>query len=331
MSDYYQILGLPRNADMFQIRKAYYELVKKWHPDKYRGPKLIAQRKLAEINKAYETLGKDESKKAYDQEHFPLGNRIFANISFSDIDTDSDAPFDMEKYKKKLDEINDALRKAGVDISESESDSSDSDVDIEKIKAQFGQKTQTLKGSDISEILSVTLEDIYDNAIKKLKYTRTMSNKKTKSDTVNVQLKQNMQGGELIVMKGMGNYVTSDGKVVTDAGDVLVHILIEKHPMFTRNGNDLMMTMEVTPDEAMNGFTRTINGINGKSMKITIDKLKKSSDTHIEKGKGLKKTATGTSCGNLIINFVVVFGEQTNTEKTKPVSKPRGKKATATK
>lgn len=60
-NDYYKILGVPRDADAKTIRKAYRDLSKKFHPDKYRGD-LDAEavsRKMAEINQAWEVLGNE--------------------------------------------------------------------------------------------------------------------------------------------------------------------------------------------------------------------------------------------------------------------------------
>ena len=59
--DYYKILGIPRDADAKQIRKAYRDLSKKYHPDKYRGDldADAVSRKMAEINSAYEVLSNE--------------------------------------------------------------------------------------------------------------------------------------------------------------------------------------------------------------------------------------------------------------------------------
>jgi DnaJ homolog subfamily C member 3 len=59
--DYYKILGIPRDADQRTIRKAYRDLSKKYHPDKYRGDldADAVSRKMAEINSAYEVLSNE--------------------------------------------------------------------------------------------------------------------------------------------------------------------------------------------------------------------------------------------------------------------------------
>jgi molecular chaperone DnaJ len=64
--DYYEILGVPRDATADQVRKAYLKLAHKYHPDKTGGDK-AAEEKLKEINQAYDVLKNVEKRKKYDQ------------------------------------------------------------------------------------------------------------------------------------------------------------------------------------------------------------------------------------------------------------------------
>ncbi|MGI6083989.1 MAG: DnaJ C-terminal domain-containing protein [Acetivibrionales bacterium] len=64
--DYYEILGINKDATQDQIKKAYRKLAKKYHPDANPGNKK-AEEKFKEINEAYEVLGNDEKRKKYDQ------------------------------------------------------------------------------------------------------------------------------------------------------------------------------------------------------------------------------------------------------------------------
>lgn len=68
MSHYYvkQVLGLPRTATKQDIKKRYFELAKKYHPDRNKGDK-DAQKKFVEVTAAYEVLGDDAKRKKYDQ------------------------------------------------------------------------------------------------------------------------------------------------------------------------------------------------------------------------------------------------------------------------
>ncbi|KNC21498.1 hypothetical protein FF38_14098, partial [Lucilia cuprina] len=69
--DLYKILGVSEKADKKQIRKAYRELSKKYHPDKYKGKDLTEDQimaKMQDINEAYETLSNDENRQDYDEQ-----------------------------------------------------------------------------------------------------------------------------------------------------------------------------------------------------------------------------------------------------------------------
>jgi len=65
--DYYQILGVPRNATNDEIKKAYRKLAMQYHPDRNPGKEKWANDKFKEINEAYAILGDPEKRSQYDQ------------------------------------------------------------------------------------------------------------------------------------------------------------------------------------------------------------------------------------------------------------------------
>jgi curved DNA-binding protein len=65
--DYYQILGVPRNATEDQIKKAYRDLAMQYHPDRNPGKEDWANQKFKEINEAFGVLGNPEKRRQYDQ------------------------------------------------------------------------------------------------------------------------------------------------------------------------------------------------------------------------------------------------------------------------
>lgn len=74
-SDYYDILGVSRNASIDEIKKAYRKQALEWHPDRHQGAdKEVAEKRFKEINEAYQVLSDPEKRRAYDQ----FGHEAFA-------------------------------------------------------------------------------------------------------------------------------------------------------------------------------------------------------------------------------------------------------------
>ena len=98
MITYYDILEVSKNASNNEIKKSYKKLVKKYHPDVFKGDTHIANEKIKELNEAYETLSNLELRRSYDEILFAPTN---TSIDFSDscqVNKASDLSPD-EKYE----------------------------------------------------------------------------------------------------------------------------------------------------------------------------------------------------------------------------------------
>jgi molecular chaperone DnaJ len=81
--DYYEVLGVDKNADADAIKKAYRNLAKKYHPDVSTEPKEVAEAKFKEISEAYEVLSDPEKRSLYDQYGFEGVNQQFGQGGFT--------------------------------------------------------------------------------------------------------------------------------------------------------------------------------------------------------------------------------------------------------
>lgn len=90
MRDPYSVLGVNQNASDDEIKKAYRELARKYHPDNYQNNPLadLAEEKMKEINEAYDTITKQrsgggyqqQSGSGYQQQSYAAGNQVYAHI-----------------------------------------------------------------------------------------------------------------------------------------------------------------------------------------------------------------------------------------------------------
>lgn len=80
--DYYEILGVSRNASIDEIKKAYRKKALEWHPDRHKEDKETAEKRFKEINEAYQVLSDPQKRSAYDQYGYdafaPGGGNPFA-------------------------------------------------------------------------------------------------------------------------------------------------------------------------------------------------------------------------------------------------------------
>ena len=87
--DYYAVLGVARDAEDIVITAAYKAMVKKYHPDVYTGSKAQANKKIREINEAYDTLSDPKKRAAYDKSIDSEGESVGDYETFEDEDDTS--------------------------------------------------------------------------------------------------------------------------------------------------------------------------------------------------------------------------------------------------
>ena len=222
--DYYKVLGVGRSATQDEIKKAFRKLAVKYHPDKNPGDK-AAEEKFKEITEAYEVLGKEDSRKKYDElganwkqyENAGFGGRGgfqgfggqgFGASGFSDF-------FDMF--------FGGQGGRGGFDFGNI---------------GGFGNfggrrgRSRAMKGQDMTASLNLTLREAYFGSQRLINIG---------SQTIKVSIKPGVKDGQTLRVKGKGNPGVNGG----ENGDLLMKINIAKDNEYQRDDDDLIKNINV--------------------------------------------------------------------------------------
>ncbi|KAK4103932.1 DnaJ-domain-containing protein [Parathielavia hyrcaniae] len=178
------------------------------------------------------------------------------------------------------------------------------------VRGSFGEgmraaRAPTPEVTTVERPLPLSLEDLFNGVVKKMKIKRKMfddSGKRTTTDTVlEVPIKPGLKKGSKIRFKGVGDQEEGGQQD-------LVFIVEEKpHPLFTREGDDIVHTVDLDLKEALTGWKRTITTIDGKN--LNIDKAGPtqpgSSDSY--PGLGMPISKKPGQRGNFVVRYSVKF------------------------
>lgn len=223
--DYYEILGVSRDASDDEIKKAYRKAARDWHPDVAKD-KPDAEKRFKEINEAYQVLGNKQKRSQYDQfgsaEGFQ-GDNPFSG--FGGFNGSQGGPFRWS-YSTN----------SGGGMGDQFDDPFDIFEQVFGFRGFGGQR----KGRNIRYSLNIEFVD----AIKGFDETIEVDGKKLK-----IKLPPGVRDGTQIRFEGQGESVGKD----IPAGDLYINIGINPHPDFARQGMDILSIQEITMAQAALG------------------------------------------------------------------------------
>jgi DnaJ-class molecular chaperone len=320
MRDPYEVLGVPRSATADDIKKSFRRLAKKLHPDANKNDPKSAAR-FAELNSAYEILGEEEKRKAFDRGEIDAeGKQKFRGFEGFGGQRGATGGFDREGAFESFSWGPEGLKRSrgGAGVGGFE--------DI--LKDMFGARAGAAHGRrggfgpqfepedfhepplghDVTAVITITLPEA-------AKGTSRRVHLPTGKD-VEVKIPAGLFNGQQIRLKGQG--LPGPGAI----GDALITVNIAPHPLFERDGADLRLELPVTLYEAVLGAKIRVPTLDG-AVELAIPAGTSSGRTFRIKGKGI--SAKGTA-GDLFATVRIVLPEGSDAELEELMRKWRDKK-----
>ena len=296
--DYYEVLGVKKDAGADEIKKAYRKLAMKYHPDQNAGD-AEAEAKFKEVGEAYKILSDDEKRARYDQYGFAgvdpnfgagaggygggFGGGFGGFGDFGDIFSEffggggsrgasQNAPRRGEHIMSRLErtfeeaafgcEKEVATPRIENCASCSGSGSADGAVDTCTQCGGRGQvrTVQNFMGMQMQSTTTCPRCGGKGKVIKTPCNTCKGKGKVRKTNRVNVKIPAGVDAGQSVRVRGEGSVGTNGGP----SGDLLVEILIKRHPIFQREDRDVLCEVPITFTQAALGAKIQVPTLDGK-------------------------------------------------------------------
>ncbi|MBK4121577.1 DnaJ C-terminal domain-containing protein [Kocuria rhizophila] len=298
--DFYSVLGVSKDASPEDVKKAYRKLARKYHPDQNPGD-AAAEKKFKDITEANSVLSDPEEREQYDAIRAmgsgarftaggPAGAGGAGGAGFEDIfgDLFNGGGGGRRRYT-----------------------TSSGGGGFEDLFAQFGgaqggdtrfstgggfggqggfggYQAPPTKGEDIHTTTTIPLRSAYHGTTVKLR--------RGNGQTTTVRVPKGVKDGQRLKIAGKGH--TGPG----GNGDLFVTVKVKEHPFFTREGQDVHVTVPVTVSEAGLGATVQVPTLDGGHVSVKVPAGTSSGRRMRVRGKGF---TTGPSTGNMIVTVQI--------------------------
>ena len=346
--DYYEVLGVDRSASDADIKKAYRNLAKKYHPDANPGD-ATAEAKFKEINEAYSVLSDSETKARYDQYGHAGTDPNFGAGGFGGGFGGFSGGFGGDAF-----------------------DLGDLFGDLFGGGRRSSRPNAPQKGADIETYITLTFEEAAFGCTKEIEFTRVETCSSCKGSGANgangvetcktcngtgtvrtiqrtpfgsmqsqrpcsackgtgkiikdpcteckgsgvnrikKKLSVNIPAGiddeQRVILRGQGNHGSNGGP----AGDLYVEVRVKPHKLFVREGNDIHFEMPISYAEAVLGAKLTVPTLEGES-EFSIPEGTQSGSVFSLRGKGIPQVH-GKGRGDIYVTVTVEVPKSLNSK-----------------
>lgn len=319
--DYYDVLGVSKDASDTDIKRAFRRLAKEYHPDLNKEPD--AEEKFKEIQEAYAVLSDENKRKQYDQfGHAAFqggqsgfggaGGFDFSGFDFSDIFDNMFGEgfgFSSSRHRGRTRASgSDKLIRMRLSFKEAiYGCKKDLDLDYyedcKKCDGRGGSGEKTCTKCHGSGTITAQQNTLFGSFLTKTTcdecdgtgkiYSNICDSchgrgKKKVSKTITVNIPKGVDTGERLRIPGKGGEAPKGGK----NGDLYLEFIVEDHDFFIREGNNIYLEVPLTITEAALGCKKEIPTIWG-NIKLTIPAGTDTGDKQRAKGKGIENESSG--------------------------------------
>ena len=288
IKDYYEVLGVKRGAADDEIKKAYRQLARKFHPDLNPGDK-SAEEQFKQLQEAYDVLSNAEDRKLYDQ--------YGENWRAVKAGAGAPPPPGWEGAQQSG-----GSRPGGFDFNDFDfgsfrtSDEGGFDIFEELFGgAARGRGRRTDRGRDVEAELELSLEEAHRGG------RRTLQMQAEEPKTIEVNIPAGVRDGSTVRLAGQGGA----GNNGSEPGDLYLHIRLRPHPVFRVSGDDVEVDLPIAPWEAVLGAKVEAPTIEGRRVEVTVPAGAKSEQRLRLRGQGLNKRKGGRGDEYVRLKIVV--------------------------
>lgn len=267
--DYYAVMGLPADASAHDIKMAYRRLARKFHPDLNK--ETDAEKNFKDLGEAYDVLKDPEKRKQYDQMRMQAKHQKESGHSQNHSSTWSDWG----------------------------QPSSAGGFDADWFETLFGAHQQR-GGADLHGKITLSLQEANTGIDKEIAFPA--ANNASQTQKLKVKIPAGVRSEQKIRLAGVGE----PGSRGATPGDLYLTIQVKRDPIFDLVGNDVYLTLPVTPWEAALGTTITVPTLQGK-VALKIPPHSQGGQTFRLKKKGFSVT----NPGDLLVLLKIVIPQPT--------------------